>query len=117
MTKDLLRNTAIARALVILMTNPDNDLTDPDVHSGFKSIVNAMGEGVEKASQAESTRQVDLLEGMRAQAADIFAATDDETRTTAMEGLAAAFDEFTGTIPCYQANGSAPAVMETATPS
>jgi hypothetical protein len=111
MTKDLLRDTAIARALVILITNPDNVIDDPDVRSGFESVINAIGEQVEKASQAEGDRQVELLEAMRAHAADVFEATDDETREAAMETLARDFDLFTSTIPGYQANGSAPAVM------
>lgn len=111
MTKDLLRDTAIARALVILITNPGNDVSDPDVRSGFESVINAIGEQVEKASQVEATQQVDLLEAMRAHASDVFEAVDDEARTSARETLARDFDLFTGTIPGYQANGSAPAVM------
>lgn len=111
MTKDLLRDTAIARAIVILITNPDNDVSDPDVRSGFESVINAIGEQVEKASQVEGDRQVEMLEAMRAHAADVFDATDGEARAEAMETLAKDFDLFTGTIPGYQANGSAPAVM------
>ena len=113
MTHDLLRNTAVARALVVLMTNPGNDLSDPDVRVGFEAVVNALGEGVEKAAQPEADRQVEALEAMRAHASDVLDATDDETRSTSMEALAHAFDGFTATIPGYAAQGSQPAVLPT----
>lgn len=111
MTKDLLRSTAIARALVILMTNPDNDLSDSDVRVGFEAVINAVGEEVEKTAQPEADRQISLLDEMRAHAADIFEATDDETGADAMQALARTFGDFTATIPGYGSNGSAPAIM------
>jgi hypothetical protein len=114
MTKDLLRSTAIARALVILMTNPDNDLSDSDVRVGFEAVINAVGEEVEKVektAQPEADRQISLLDEMRAHAADIFEATDDETGADAMQALARTFEDFTATIPGYGSNGSAPAIM------
>jgi len=103
MTKDLLRNTAIAHALVALMTAHGADLSDVHVKLGFAAVINAMGEGVEKASQVEGDAQIALLEEMRTHAADLFEAGDDEARTAAGEHLNASFASFAETIPGYGA--------------
>lgn len=102
MTKDLIRHTAIARALVILLTNPDHDVADPHVRAGFEAVINALGEEAEKTSQAETTLQVELLEAMRNHGSDLFDAQDDETRSKAMESLAEDFARFAETIPGYE---------------
>lgn len=111
MTKDLLRNTAIAHALVAMMATHSAGDEDGIVRAGFDAVVDALGEGVEKASQAEADRQVELLTAMRDQATGVFAATDAADRTTAADALARTFDAFADTMPGYRASASEPAVM------
>ena len=103
MTEDLLNTTAIAHALVILTTNPDHDVSDPQILVGFGAAMNMLGHQVEKAAQVEGDRQVELIDAMRANAADIHAATDHATRAAAMEALARSFHDFTDVLPGYHA--------------
>jgi hypothetical protein len=111
MTRDLLRNTAIAHALVAMISaHPAGD-DEGVVHAGFDAVVDALGEGVEKAAQAEADQQVELLTAMRAQAATVFGAADDEDRARAGEALVRSFDAFARTMPGYRASASAPEVM------
>lgn len=111
MTKDLLRNTAIAHALVAMVAaHPAGD-DESVVRAGFDAVVDALGEGVEKAAQAEADEQIELLTAMRAQASEVFGAAGDEDRARAGETLVRTFDAFARTMPGYRASASAPDVM------
>lgn len=103
MTEDLLNTTAIAHALVLLMTHASSDLGDPVIKVGFGAVANHLGQAIEKAGQPEGDTQVALLDAVRLHADEVLGAIDDETRETAKRELAASFHAFADTVPGYHA--------------
>ena len=100
MTREMLRSTAVAHAMVLLIADVGS-LRDPHVAIGFDALMDELSDEVAKASQAETAVQEETIQTMRDRAADTLRATDDEARGIAAKGLLDAFSTFSNTVPGY----------------